>query len=281
MCQLFGLNSARPIIPNFLLRGFFCRGGKTSDHEDGWGVGYYREYKPHLKVRKSSAYLCKDAQRFLKNELLTSNLVAHVRKATVGNIDQINSHPFARQLWGCTWIFAHNGDLKQFSPHVLDEYQPIGHTDSETAFAYLMTRLYQRFGNTSPDITSLTEEIRQFAEEVSQYGTFNFILLVGDLMFVHGTTDLYWMHQQGAVRRLRLVDYDEWVDTSHWHSASDSSVVVATHPITDATNWKRFEKNELKVFSKGQVIKTEALNRSLFDFTSSEQIGYYDNALSA
>ena len=157
MCQIFGLNSARPVLSNFLLRGFFCRGGETGDHKDGWGVGYYRDSNPYLKVRKSSAHLCQEAQRFLKDELLTTNLVAHVRKATVGDVDRINSHPFLRQLWGYTWIFAHNGDLKEFSPDISDQFQPVGYTDSEAAFAYIMTRLLQRFGETAPDIKVLTE----------------------------------------------------------------------------------------------------------------------------
>jgi len=40
VCQLFGLNSARPVSPHFSLRGFFRRGGGADHHADGWDLAY-------------------------------------------------------------------------------------------------------------------------------------------------------------------------------------------------------------------------------------------------
>ena len=63
------------------------------------------------------------------------NVIAHVRKATVGNVKLENCHPFVRELWGRYWVFAHNGDLKDYAPHLHGAFRPVGDTDSEQAFA--------------------------------------------------------------------------------------------------------------------------------------------------
>ena len=38
MCELFGLNSNRPVPPGELLCRFGARGGDTADNPDGWGL---------------------------------------------------------------------------------------------------------------------------------------------------------------------------------------------------------------------------------------------------
>ena len=46
--------------------------------------------------------------------LKSRNIIAHVRKATIGEVSLENAHPFIRELWGRQWVFAHNGDLKGY-----------------------------------------------------------------------------------------------------------------------------------------------------------------------
>jgi glutamine phosphoribosylpyrophosphate amidotransferase len=43
------------------------------------------------------------------------NVIAHIRKATQGGVALENTHPFQRELWGRYWVFAHNGDLKEYA----------------------------------------------------------------------------------------------------------------------------------------------------------------------
>ena len=44
----------------------------------------------------------------------SDNVIAHIRKATQGQVSLENTHPFVRELWGRYWVFAHNGNLKDF-----------------------------------------------------------------------------------------------------------------------------------------------------------------------
>ncbi|SSX98644.1 putative glutamine amidotransferase [Actinobacillus ureae] len=43
------------------------------------------------------------------------NVISHIRKATRGDINLENTHPFIRELWGETG-FAHNGTVEDVRP---------------------------------------------------------------------------------------------------------------------------------------------------------------------
>jgi predicted glutamine amidotransferase len=77
----------------------------------------------------------------------SKNVIAHIRKATQGGVALENTHPFMRELWGRYWIFAHNGNLPDFSPPLDGSFTPVGQTDSERAFCWLLQNLRQRFGS--------------------------------------------------------------------------------------------------------------------------------------
>ena len=72
--------------------------------------------------------------------IVTSQTVlAHLRKATIGSLNTINTHPFQ---FG-HWVFAHNGNIKDFKKHhatLLERIAPklkrfiLGDTDSELIF---------------------------------------------------------------------------------------------------------------------------------------------------
>ena len=73
-----------------------------------------------------------------------------VRKATQGQNNVLNCHPFQ---YG-RWVFAHNGDIPEFPrlrPSLLEEVTPrlrrfiLGDTDSETLFFIYLTQL-ERYG---------------------------------------------------------------------------------------------------------------------------------------
>jgi len=77
--------------------------------------------------------------------------VAHFRKATGGALSISNTHPFQFR----DWIFAHNGTLENFSPRLGGHYQPVGTTDSELAFCYLLETLRLAFPHGEPGLAAL------------------------------------------------------------------------------------------------------------------------------
>lgn len=87
------------------------------------------------------------------------NVIAHIRKATQGDVILENSHPFIREMWGLNWVFAHNGNLIDFSLNLNDYFSTVGSTDSEAAFCFLLQSLRQSFPQACSTYLPTSQEI--------------------------------------------------------------------------------------------------------------------------
>ncbi|HRH05669.1 MAG TPA: class II glutamine amidotransferase, partial [Burkholderiaceae bacterium] len=171
MCQLLGMNSHLPASVNMSFTGFSQRGGATDHHGDGWGIAFFEGEgaNPGKGVRcfidKESAATSAIAQLLKTYPIKSHNVVAHVRKATVGDVSLENSHPFVRELWGRNWVFAHNGDLKAYAPRLHGNFKPVGSTDSELAFCWLMQELAKSHAS-APSVAELTLTLRELTPQI-------------------------------------------------------------------------------------------------------------------
>ena len=166
MCQLLGLNCNTPTDVSFSFTGFAMRSGLTDHHADGWGIAFFegteadrglRHFVDHLP-----AYQSPIARLVREYPIKSRHVIAHIRKATQGTVALENTHPFVRELWGRYWVFAHNGNLKDFAPRLDRHFRPVGDTDSEYAFCYIMQELDRRFGG-EPSVDELSNELRRLA----------------------------------------------------------------------------------------------------------------------
>ena len=117
----------------------------------------------------------------------SENIVAHIRKATQGRVALENTHPFVRELWGRYWVFAHNGDLKGFAPRLHGAFRPVGATDSERAFCWLMQELAKSHAGVPP-IDELTATLAELMPQVAAHGVFNAMLSNGQALWAHCST---------------------------------------------------------------------------------------------
>jgi predicted glutamine amidotransferase len=215
MCQLLGMNCAKPTDFTFSFTGFARRGGDTDKHQDGWGLVFYegrgvRAFHDSLPAAKSpiadlvARYPCK-----------TLNMISHIRYATEGARLLENVHPFQREMWGIQWVFAHNGDVPMFSSSTDDNsasgqegerqpvlgqsssssdrgpgcneafYIPVGTTDSEAIFCAIMNALRHKFTR-PPTLPVLHNFLQSLCLEIIEgHGMddcviFNFLLSAGE-----------------------------------------------------------------------------------------------------
>jgi predicted glutamine amidotransferase len=109
------MNSANPADLRFSFTGFAARGGLTDHHGDGFGVGFFEDKACRLFIDNQPASVSPVADLIKNYPIKSRNVVAHIRKATQGAALRLeNCHPFTRELWGRHWLFAHNGDLKDY-----------------------------------------------------------------------------------------------------------------------------------------------------------------------
>ena len=252
MCQLMGMNCNTPTDVTFSFTGFAQRGGRTADHADGWGIAFFedrglRHFVDHLPAAESPI-----AALIRSYPIKSRNVIAHIRKATQGAVNLQNCHPFVRELWGRYWVFAHNGDLKDYAPRLHGSFRPVGSTDSERAFCWLMQELAKSHAGV-PSVDELTLTLRELVPQVARHGTFNFLLSNGEALWAHASTHLCYLERRHPFMPAELADEDLVVDFASHTAADDRVAVVVTAPLTKNEDWTTFEPFDLKVFVGGRL----------------------------
>ncbi|MBC3869483.1 class II glutamine amidotransferase [Undibacterium oligocarboniphilum] len=259
MCQLLGMNCNTPTDIVFSFTGFATRGGLTDEHKDGWGIAFFEGSGVRLFVDHQPAISSPVAELIKHYPIQSKNVIAHIRKATQGEVTLENCHPFVRECWGRYWVFAHNGDLKNFTPALDGSFLPVGSTDSEQAFCYLLQSLRRQFGNCLPETGELAVFLQKICAEIAAYGTFNMMLSNGEALFVHCSTRLYYIVRQYPFTTASLADEQVTVDFSELTTPQDKVAVIVTEPLTSNEIWTPFVPGEFRVFVDGDVLTAEAL----------------------
>lgn len=255
MCQLLGMNCNTPTDIVFSFTGFALRGGLTDEHQDGWGIAFFEGAGVRHLVDHEAAANSPLAQLIKVHPIKSKNVIAHIRKATQGQIALENCHPFVRECWGINWVFAHNGDLPGFAPELNGNYSPIGNTDSELAFCFILQELRQRFGTKAPTLAELSSALQHLCQEIAQFGTFNIMLSNGEALFVHCSTKLHYIIRQFPFNTAQLSDEDISIDFAEVTTPKDRVAVIATEPLTNNETWEAFAPGEFKVFIDGTCLK--------------------------
>lgn len=252
MCQLLGMNCNVPTDICFSFAGFHTRGGATDHHSDGWGIAFFEGVGCRLFLDSKPAARSPVAELVRKYPIRSLNVIAHIRKATQGEVCLQNTHPFMRELWGRYWIFAHNGTLKNFEPRLNGTYRPVGTTDSERAFCHILETLRSQFPHGSPQLEALYGAVKGVTQELAQNGMFNYLLCNGEYLFAHCADQLSYVLRRAPFGRAHLKDQDITVDFSRLTTPNDRVAVIATLPLTDNETWTEMAPGELLLFKDGE-----------------------------
>lgn len=247
------MNCNTPTDVRFSFSGFAQRAGNTGDHTDGWGIAFFEEKGLRHFVDHQRAVTSPVAQLIREYPIKSCNVIAHIRKATQGVTSLQNCHPFVRELWGRNWVFAHNGDLKQYAPKLHSHFRPVGDTDSERAFCWIMQELWKSHAGL-PSIEELTHTLRELAARIAPHGTFNFLLSNGEALWAHATTALCYTERRYPFAHAHLADEDLSVDFASETTPNDKVAIIVTAPLTKNEEWIHFRTGELKVFVDGECL---------------------------
>jgi predicted glutamine amidotransferase len=267
MCQLLGMNSANPADLRFSFTGFAARGGLTDHHGDGFGVGFFEDKACRLFMDNQPAASSPVADLLKHYPIKSRNVVAHIRKATQGDGLRLeNCHPFTRELWGRHWLFAHNGDLKNYKPDLNGDYLPVGSTDSELAFCELLQTLRGSSPGNSPhapcSLDRVFDALCEVTQRTAEHGVFNFLLSNGQAMFAHCSTRLWYLVRQWPFSNAQLVDSDLSMDFAQTNASNDRLCIIATQPLTRNENWQQLEPGQLLWIEGGHVVRHAQLQVS-------------------
>jgi glutamine amidotransferase len=240
----------------FSFRGFHHRGGRTDHHADGWGIAFYEGLGCRLFIDTAPAAESPVATLVRTYPIRSLNVIAHIRKATVGQIGLENTHPFMREMWGRYWTFAHNGTLERFALPRRGErrYRPVGTTDSEAAFCHLLETLREAFPDGDATPAELYPMVKGVADELAGHGDLNFLLSDGRMLMARCATRLAYVVRAAPFAQAQLIDEDYAVDFSEFTTPRDRVAVIATTPLTRNEQWTTMAPGELLAFVDGAPI---------------------------
>ena len=250
MCQLLGMNANTATDVMFSFTGLAAR---ADEHKDGFGIAFFEDRGLRLFVDHHGARRSPVAELVKNYPIRSDNVIAHIRKATQGEVALENTHPFMRELWGRYWVFAHNGDLKGFHPRLHGAFRPVGDTDSERAFCWLMQELAKAHAGV-PSIEELSCTLRELLPFAARHGTFNMLLSNGQALWAHASTKLCSLVREHPFGAATLADEDLSVDFSAQTTAADRVVVVATEALTQGEDWRAFAPGDMRVFQDGREL---------------------------
>ncbi|CDL83889.1 class II glutamine amidotransferase [Xenorhabdus cabanillasii] len=252
MCELLGMNANVPTDIVFSLSGLIQRGGNTGPHRDGWGITFYeglgyRTFKDHQPCYHSPV------ARFIQGYPIKSEaIIAHIRQANRGNVSLVNTHPFTRELWGRHWTYAHNGQLKGYRNLKTGNYRPVGETDSERAFCWILYQLSIRYPKRPANWSAVFRFIASLADELREKGVFNMLLSDGKFMMAYCSTQLHWITRRSPFGKATLLDQDIEIDFQQHTHPDDVVSVIATQPLTHNEAWNKIEPGSYALFHLGE-----------------------------
>jgi glutamine amidotransferase len=192
------------------------------------------------------------------HDLTGTTFVAHVRYATTGSHDVVNTHPFLQD----GRIFAHNGVLEGLD--VLDERLRevgtaalvLGQTDSERVFALITASIRARGG----DVTAgLVDAMRWLADNVPIYAVNILLSTATDLWALRypESHELYLSDRRETSADHRFHLRTSRIRAESQHLRDQPSVVFATEPMDDAARWQLIEPGELVHIDAGLQINRD------------------------
>jgi glutamine amidotransferase len=258
MCELLGMSANVPTDICFSFTGLMQRGGKTGPHRDGWGIAFYegpgcRMF--HDPTPSAESEIARLVQRYaIKSRIV----ISHIRRANRGRVCLENTHPFSRELWGRPWAFAHNGQLRGVKRLPLGGYRPIGSTDSEHAFCWLLGQIRERFPQPPRQPVELWRHVHSLSQQLGERGVFNYLLSDSRHLYAHCSTELSWLTRRAPFGQARLTDADMTVDFQQETTPNDIVTIVATRPLTANEAWTVMPSGVLTLFSAGTARVTFA-----------------------
>lgn len=253
MCELLGMSANVPTDICFSFTGLMQRGGKTGPHRDGWGIAFY-EGKAVREFCDSAPSVDSEVAQLIQSFPIKSRtVISHIRQANVGEVCLENTHPFVREMWGRNWTFAHNGQIPAVLNFPLGDFTPVGSTDSEHAFCWLLSEIRQAFPQPPDSYEMLWQFIHARMERLGELGVCNLLLSDARYLYTYCSTHLHWITRRAPFGKASLSDVEVSIDFGEETTPNDVVTVVATQPLTDNEQWQKMTEGEFIVFDYGEV----------------------------
>jgi len=233
-----------------------------TSHPLGWGIAFYPNDHQAAVVKKDPAARGMEVQMDALSDWANFRSTVYFCKAqgAARGYTHHETQPFSRSFAGQDWIFLHNGDLDKPKLRQLHKdksrfLEPLGKTDSELAFCYLLGKVMETEARKLADVPN--ETLLGWFEQLDPLGS-------ADISISDGTTTAVFCGTQ-SVKKLyytRLTPPDpqrvfnsesallyigDPRDTYH------TSLIVTSCKF-DAGSWLSMQPGQLLIIRRGAII---------------------------
>ncbi|HET9877165.1 MAG TPA: class II glutamine amidotransferase [Mycobacterium sp.] len=248
MCRLFGLHTGTTVATAtfWLLEAPDNLAAQSRRNPDGTGLGVFdRDGRPQLHKEVMAAW--QDADFATEaHELTGTTFVAHVRYATTGSRDVVNTHPFLQD----GRIFAHNGVVEGLD--LLDARLSeagaadlvLGQTDSERVFALITASIRNHGGDVH---AGLVDAVGWLADNVGIYALNVLLSTATDMWALRypETHQLYMLDRRDGAAPFGFDLYTKRIRAQSEHLRGRPAVVFASEPMDIDPRWQLITPGEL------------------------------------
>ncbi len=242
MSQLLALSFDTQTSPTILMANEDEAASTDDSGPSGWGFGWYPGDDRAAAVIKdpirtgptAMSRVLHDWERFRGTQF-----VCHIRGAAKRSSEQ-DTQPFSRSFAGRDWIFAHNGDLVRGAKQTLvlpadTPFEPVGHTDSEHAFCWLLSQIRNLGARRLADVD--WDVLQGLLRQINNTGAANLLVADGQDLVAYRDKDsfntLHYLRRipphGGVILRNQHIE----LRLDHVLDETRSMVIVSTMPLSD------------------------------------------------
>lgn len=262
MCRLFGFRSVlESHVHTSLMGADNALAVQSNLHPDGWGVAYYAAGSPHV-VRSAGTAVSDHLFHRVSGIVTSQTVLAHLRKATQGDINALNCHPFQ---YG-RWVMAHNGDVPEFPvlrPLLIDHVAPklrrflLGDTDSELIFHIFLSQLATThdLARRGTPIAAVVEALRStvaIVREVADHrpelaaSLLTMVLTDGETMVAHqGGKELHWSTWKARCSERERCSFFSGECEAPTRTGYVNHLIVSSEPLQGENTWNAMTQGEI------------------------------------
>ncbi len=239
----------------------FRKGPQKGDHTLGWGLAWYPgDTKAAIVAKDPSARDTQSLHGAMHDwdSFRSTVFFCKVRGAATG-YTHLETQPFTRSFAGQDWLFMHNGDLDKealkklhFNKSIFLE--PMGRTDSELAFCFLLGRVQDYGARALADIDH--QVLLSWFLQLDDLGS-------ADMVISDGITvaTFYGSQSETSLYYNRIKpphgeeDYESDSASFALNNPRDTfrtALVFCSAPFKQG-EWKRMQKGQLIIARRGQV----------------------------
>ncbi len=260
MFELLGVSAQYPVTLEMSLQELMQRAELSNPH--GWGVAFYEQNDAYVFREPRPASESNLANLLAQGGIESHLVLSHIRKATTGPVGLRNTHPFMREFNGRMHSFAFNGNV----PAVFDldltlnRFFPIGETDAEFAFCWLLQQLTSEVDTVDWKRSALI--LKSFGDQLATMGPANFLYSDSLYLYAYSSRRSHsdGVHPPGLHYITRRCDQKPnsiscvGLDLRPTVNQTQELTLITSVPLSDEV-WTPFEENQLLVLEKGQILK--------------------------